>query len=157
MARLLRNRSWLLALAIPAMFVGGMIWFRHARLEQERLNEHLFDAVRKDDVGAVNRLLDQGADVNSRDYRGVGYPATFRGFLDRLFDREAGMTPLMIAAVSPNSSMVQLLLHRGARVNEKGPLGFTAVGWAHVASGSDWVPEEANKVIQILKQAGAKK
>lgn len=78
--------------------------------EKSQLNQEFWDRVRHDDFPEVERLLDEGADVNASfciEERGMYY-----------YDRKA----LWMAVLSCHTELVQLLLDKGADVNaENGP------------------------------------
>jgi len=77
----------------------------------------------------VKALIDAGGDVNGRDIR--------------------GMTPLMlgVASETQDAAIVRLLVHAGARVNDKSTAGETAMDWAQKYGDPD--------VLSILKAEGA--
>ncbi len=77
----------------------------------------------------VKALLDAGGDPNTRDVR--------------------GMTPLMLAVASEtqDAAIVRLLVHAGAKVNDKNTAGETAMDWARKYGDPD--------VLSILKAEGA--
>jgi ankyrin repeat protein len=77
----------------------------------------------------VKALIDAGGDVNGRDIR--------------------GMTPLMlgVASETQDAAIVRLLVHAGARVNDKSTAGETAMDWARKYGDPD--------VLSILKAEGA--
>jgi len=72
--------------------------------------EPLFQALRKSDAAAVQRLLEGGADPNAKDANGT--PA------------------LMDAVLFAGPDSVKLLLDRGADVNATNTAGATALMWA---------------------------
>ena len=114
------------------------------QLVPPKTDPELITAVRNDDIGAVNALLDKGSDVNSisraakggDDYKeGETYAATalhvalLKGFDDLaelLSDRGAdvnirnatGDTPLIIAARHSNLKLANKLIENGADVNK---------------------------------------
>jgi hypothetical protein len=82
-----------------------------AAQDKQKLNEDLWEAVRRGDAPAVKTLLDKGADVNARG--------------------RYQMTPLFKAAERGNAEIVRLLLERGADVNIKDTFyGATPLTWA---------------------------
>jgi ankyrin repeat protein len=89
---------------------------------QESRQAPLIDAVKRSDVAAARRLLDGGADPNSREVL-VSKPS--------LADRREGGKPypgdtaLMIAVEMGNADLATLLLDRGADVNGTGEAAFT--------------------------------
>ncbi|HEX7174849.1 MAG TPA: ankyrin repeat domain-containing protein [Pyrinomonadaceae bacterium] len=79
--------------------------------EKQKLNDELYEAVRKGDVAAVKATLDKGADVNAK----------FR----------YGATALFKAAERGNADIVKLLIERGADVTVRDTFyGATAMTWA---------------------------
>jgi hypothetical protein len=79
--------------------------------QQQKLNDELYDAVRKGDVAAVKATLDKGADVNAK----------FR----------YGATALFKAAERGNADIVKLLIERGADVTVRDTFyGANAMTWA---------------------------
>jgi len=92
-------------------------------VRREMLHQLLVDAVKKGDALAVTRLLDRGADINTRDYKN-----------DEHWDDDYPPTVLMIAAGNGNTKLVKLLIERGAPVDDQDDYGFTALTQA-VASG----------------------
>lgn len=98
----------------------------------------LFAAIRADDLEAVHRILDSGANLASRDDFGdtpLMYAALYAGeeCLRMLLDHKAdpnqandrGATPLMRAA--GDYGKVRILLHAGAEVDARSDLGRTAL------------------------------
>jgi len=75
------------------------------------LNEELFEAVKKEGVEEVRKLLENGADVNAKD--------------------NDGYTPLHYAAIKNKVDFARLLVEKGADVNAKSNDGITPL---HVAA-----------------------
>lgn len=94
-------------------------------------NDDFLSAIVSDDEGAVARNIDGGADVDA--------------------DQGAGQTPLMFAAWSGKSRIVELLLSAGAAVDARDEHGRTPL---HCAVGSD-VDEETSHIADILLAANA--
>jgi len=106
--------------------------------------DDFFVALRNDDAGLVSRLLDLGFDPDARDPRGqpglvvalqAGSPHAFRVLLEHgpiQIDalNAAGESALMMAALKGRLEEAQLLLDRGARVNQPGwnALHYAATG-----------------------------
>lgn len=65
--------------------------------KRETMKEQFFKAVVKGDLKEVNRFLDQGIDINSKDSQ--------------------GRTAIMIATYAKNAEMVKVLIDKGADVN----------------------------------------
>lgn len=120
--------------------------------------DDFFVAIRNDNAGAVTQLLERGFDPNTRDPKGqpglamamqqqslkaaralLSSPAIDVNALN-----EAGESALMIAALKGDLAGAQLLLERGAKVNQPGwsPLHYAASG-----------PEP--KLVQLLIERGA--
>lgn len=79
--------------------------------QQQKLNDELYEAVRKGDAAAVKAVLDKGADVNAK----------FR----------YGATALFKAADLGKADVVKLLIERGADVNVRDTFyKATAMTWA---------------------------
>jgi uncharacterized protein len=110
--------------------------------KKESPGERLVRAVRDNQLGKVEELLEEGVDANSRDSsskdaRTALYHAAVFGYTDiakRLLAKGAkvdlgapasGQTPLMVAAFHENRDMVVLLLNSGAQVNAQDPAGDT--------------------------------
>jgi hypothetical protein len=92
-----------LALVLPPIIASAQ--------DKQKLNEDLWEAVRRGDAPAVKSLLDRGADVNARG--------------------RYQMTPLFKAAERGNAEIVRLLLERGADVTIKDTFyGATPLTWA---------------------------
>ena len=72
--------------------------------------EQFYGAIRSDDMGAVQQMLKNGADVNSKD--------------------KSGTTPLMYAAAVGSARMMRVLIDAGADVNAKNNGESTALLWA---------------------------
>ena len=120
--------------------------------------EDFFVAIKNDNAGTLNGLLDRGFDPNTADEKGqpgltiamqAGRLNAARALLARPATdvnalNQAGESALMMAALKGDLAGVQLLLDRGARVNQSGwsPLHYAATG-----------PEP--KVVQLLLDRGA--
>ena len=95
-----------------------------------KLTCELFGAVRKDDIGRIEALIEAGADVNG------AAPKT-------------GYTPLMW---STSAEATRTLLHAGANVHARDREGHTSLMW--VISKNN-VPDEAARIANELIDAGA--
>lgn len=120
--------------------------------------EDFFIAIRNDNAGVVNNLLDRGFDPNTRDEK--GQPGLTIATQERALNvarallarpginidalNQAGESALMMAALKGDLSGAQLLLERGAKVNQPGwsPLHYAATG-----------PDP--KLVQLLLDRGA--
>ena len=108
--------------------------------------DDFFIAIRNDNVGKLNNLLQRGFDPNTRNEKGQPgltvamreqSPKVARVLLDQpTLDVNAlnlaGESALMIAAIKGDLTSVKLLLDRGARINQP---GWTALHYA--ASGPE--------------------
>jgi uncharacterized protein len=98
---------WHLAWALVAFVVGSPV----------AAGEALFDAVASGDIGAAERALRSGADVNGR--------------------ASDQATALILATLGNQPSMVKLLLANGASIDARNSGGFTALhAAAYVGSSS---------------------
>ena len=100
----------------------------------------LVKAVQSGDLDRVRQLVDSGADLDQKDERGstaIHYAACGQYLiaeflLSRGADIEAtdcdGLTPLHVAFLRGNSTMVKLLVKYGANINKPLPNGRTP--WA---------------------------
>jgi len=104
----------------------------------------------------VRALLDRGAQVNRLGWTPLHYAAS-RGQLEvaqLLIRRKAiinapspdGTTPLMMAALSKNEKMVQLLLDAGAEPTTRNLSKLNAADWAHSANAD----RLANKLDEVI-------
>ncbi|WP_333023682.1 ankyrin repeat domain-containing protein [Wolbachia endosymbiont of Pentidionis agamae] len=100
------------------------------------MSEHskkLFEAVFRTDYDKINKLINEGADINAVNYHGFGllHKAAFRNYkevIGFLLDREADInavgghdkcTALHIAVQNCCVESLNLLLKRGADINAK--------------------------------------
>ena len=110
--------------------------------EKQKLNDELYEAVRKGDAAAVKSVLDRGADVNAK----------FR----------YGATALFKAADLGKADVVKLLIERGADVTVRDTFyGATAMTWAlskeHVEAIRailEKSPDEAGDVLSTGTRSG---
>ena len=79
----------------------------------------LHDAARNGDTKIVMRLLNEGADVNARNF--------------------IGWTPLHFAAWNGHTAAVQLLLAAGADVNAEDKYGDTPLDYAQQQNHGEWI------------------
>ncbi|MFH1923261.1 MAG: ankyrin repeat domain-containing protein [Planctomycetota bacterium] len=107
----------------------------------------LIQAAKDGDLETVKMLLDQGVDVNSREYSADASEMTplmwaacrlLCRFFRTRYDT-SGMTPLMWAACQGHASVVRLLLVRKANQGIKRLDGNTALDLAHQAGHADIV------------------
>ena len=121
--------------------------------EVEPAGTALHQAVRQDEVQAVERLLAQGADVNATDEYGrtplhlADDPKIAEMLLAKGASLNApdntGNTPLHIAAVYGNVEVMKLLIVKGAEVNARAPVS----GWTPLHSAALQGQLEAAKVL----------
>lgn len=126
----------------------------------------LFDAIRKDDVTAVEAILVAGADVNSRDdlkatalMHATLYASErcMKVLVDKGADVNAaaigGSTALMWATGEP--SKIRFLLARGADRHAKNKLGMTALDLALLRDGGDAAAKLLAAPGQVLRRSEA--
>lgn len=120
----------------------------------------LHDAVSRSDHAEVNRLIDEGANVNARNERGetplyLATRAAYAPLVSVLIIAGAnvnapaddGTTPLHVAAEQGNLAIAQILVSEGANPNTKAKNGTTPL---HVAA------KQGNaKLVENLIDAGA--
>jgi len=75
-----------------------------------KLNNELFDAIRKGNLCLVKKTIEKGANVNLKN--------------------KAGQTPLMIASLYGYNKIVKILIENNANVNKKDNIGWTALMYA---------------------------
>jgi hypothetical protein len=178
------TRSRFVAIAVLIILIGWFVWGLYASARQAKLNRQLADAVGDFNVSAVQRLLAEGADPNTR--FGGDPPPTWRERWDSLFrhtpdHRRYRGVPVIVAAAEgteasgvapvaenahPDAEIVKMLLAKGADVNARsdvkpwGPLPADIID-----AGGDTAlyeacssPEAENEVpltVQALLAAGA--
>lgn len=134
---------------LPALFAADL-----------SLSDQFYDAIRRDDSAAVQKLLAAGAAVNVKDSRG-GTPLMYaasvgtEAMMRRLIDAGAGVNarnafdaaPLLFCA--DNLSRVKLLLDHGADVNVRSKLGHTPLAVAARRAGNI-------ETVKLLLAKGAK-
>ncbi len=137
-------------------------------------NDDLLEAARMGDTAKINAALKAGADVNYK-MQGPGVTALFvaasgghveavKLLISKKSDVNAkenmdGRTVLIIASQYGYPEIVELLVKAKANINMKDNNGHTPLGMAEfIAGDSDGeMLARLNKVIAILKKAGAKK
>lgn len=123
-------RRNLIVLLVTAAFFGASCGNPpDSRLETPQVasGQDLIGATQRNDDAAVRKLLDEGADVNSK--------------------TDTGVTALMAASGIGNKEIVELLLARGADVNLKTPGNYTALMSAALVGQSE--------IVRVLLDAGA--
>lgn len=105
----------LLVFSLPVILIlsGHLLCAGQSRTSDQQL----FQAVAKGDVGSVRVLLDNGADIESKD--------------------ERGSTPLIIAVEHSDTAMVKVLLDRGANISARDNYEDTPV----TEAARSWNPE----------------
>jgi len=110
-------------------------------------NRSYFKAIKNADIQQVKIILDQGLEVDHRDYKQVtglmraasfGHTAIVKLLLERgatvnIRDKE-GDTPLKHAAWSDKPEIIDLLVAKGADLEAKNKLGTTPI-WSAVITG----------------------
>jgi len=153
---------WLPLLII--CLLAGCVWLGYQQFEAQKRNARLFQALRQEDLAAVQRALDSGANPNSR--QSSDYPATdFLTVIKRLFSEAIhpsdSQTALSYAAGSGNAKIVQILLNHGALPNLRNGDGSTALMAAaddqFYGSPADMFAEHQKhiQIMQILLSKGA--
>jgi len=110
------NRITLLLLVA---LVAGMGWLTWREIDQQQQNRALIEAIRSDDEGLVELLLNDGADPNS--YEKGEQSSLWQFLLDRLHgnSEDKGLSALWIAVSRSYPQIVELLVKHGADVNVK--------------------------------------
>lgn len=125
-------------LGLVVLVIALPIWPLYRQIRQERLDQALIAAIRRNDARTVAALLSQGAAANA-----VAYPTEERPFWTAFMDRLRGKTPtlgecaLMTAFEAwwnpeggsdeppENTAIIHLLLDRNADVNCRGEMKVT--------------------------------
>jgi ankyrin repeat protein len=155
------QRQRLAGLALTALLAAPASFAQQPSASADTSASALHWAAHRNDLGAVRRLLGEGADPNAANRFGVTplhEAATVRNaemlrvLLEAGGDANAsfgeGETVLMTAARTGDAESVRLLLAHGADVNAaEGWHGQTALMWAALENHAD--------VVQILLDAGA--
>ena len=108
-----RRHAQMLRRSSGLVFLAGLMIAASACSRSREPREHsttLHEAAGKGDLAEVERLLDEGADVNIKD--------------------EGGATPLHAAAFGGHRDVIRLLMARGADVNAQDNDGDTPLGFA---------------------------
>ena len=132
--------------------------------EAVELGKKLVEAVDVNVKSEVERLIDEGADVNVRSYDDKGWTALMIAVRNRNTEMvelllqngadvgqkdEEGNTALIFAAVQDKKEIVEMLIERGANLDDKGSLNLTPLGWAK--------RNFYNENVEILKKASEEK
>lgn len=116
-------------------------------------SSRMVEAMNANDVTTVQRLIEEGEDVNAFDLANVTYPllwAVRQGHVDLvryMLERgadiaaqgEEGESPLMVAAFLGDQTMVSLLLEHGADPSYRTQQGWNALDYADLARHQDIV------------------
>jgi uncharacterized protein len=108
-------RKMTMVLVLPLLVLG---WY-HVYHGRGHLESNLMEVSRIGDYLAVDRYLNEGADVNCRD--------------------KDGLTPMIWAAIQGHEEVVRLLLERGGDLEAKNHNGDTALMWASLMGHKDLV------------------
>ena len=168
-----RSKWFAVVLCVVALLIMGGIAIqeKQAVLEKQRQEQavlkkagvyNLHDAASKNAYEAAAVLLNQGADVNTKDNLGrtplhyaaeKNASATAEMLLKQGADANAkgryGFTPLHFTAVANASATAEVLLKRGADANAKDKDGFTPLHFTAVAN--------ASATAELLRSYGARK
>ena len=173
MAEQRRRRSWLLAVGLLGVGVLALTaWWFSPGQQLIRRNAALISAARTGDAKAAEAALEAGADANARDGDGITAlmhaargdrpeianptPTDHPRIVELLIERgadvnaktDSGFVALFWAARYGHEGVAKVLITHGADVNAKDKDGMTALKWA--------TPNQQTKVIDLLKEAGAK-
>ena len=98
----------ILILALSTLLISGCATTTKAQEEKEGVNQEVFIwSVRSGDYAEVKRLIEEGVDVNAKDYNEY--------------------TVLMSASYDGHREIAKLLIEEGADVNAQCKLGYTAL------------------------------
>ncbi len=118
-------------------------------LKAQTIHDTLYMAVDNNDQGYLNRLLNQGANVN----------------YVKVLDDGTGTTPLITAVKKGNVDIIKVLIAHRVDVNLKDGSGNTALYYAALKGNKDAAklllengarPENEQKVLAAAKQSGNK-
>ncbi len=143
----------LILIAVPL----GLTW---REVRQERLNQALIAAIKRNDTNSVTSLLEQGADANTRDDPGRKI-SIWQRLMNQLQGRSSvtadAPTALFQATFwhAENPTLAQILLRHHAAVNAQDPYGNTAlINCIRVGKGK-FADQVYNPTLQALLQAHA--
>lgn len=146
-------------------------------LKMRKVDEALFAAVERGDLGKAVRCLESGAEANA--VSPIGSPGAYTPLMlavllghtritEALLQRDAdpsaetpgepgvaSRTLLSVAVANARVEIVRLLLQHGAAVNGRNDLGLTALSLARRWERRSSRPIEMQEVIELLLQAGA--
>ena len=121
---MLKRQKLIAAIALPSILALAGMTMIGLQLRQERMNDDLVEAVQKNNVKGVKRLLNSGADANRR--VSESHRRSFRALLQaalkgKLNQSNANSSCLLAVAVQKNSTPIveELLDHHATGVNEK--------------------------------------
>jgi ankyrin repeat protein len=119
-------------LLIPVLFLAVLFTLSYLHVRREQWNNALIAAVKRQDVRAVSRLLDEGADPNTKDIPYVS-PTNLLDWLKAAFHGRAHPTDgytdnaLILAVSNEDPPTVKTLLDHGADPDARGKDGFTGL------------------------------
>jgi len=114
------NRQGILFCVLIALICILIIWFVHSCMRANDAGK-LCNATENNDMEQLQRLLDEGAYVNSMDHTIFYLP------IAAILEADI-RTPLGTACEEGNYEAVKLLLEHGANPNFRIPLGFSGIG-----------------------------
>jgi hypothetical protein len=114
-------------------------------ITQREMDRSLVEAVKRDDLNSVGRLLISGADPNARE---LLFSKPSREDHDPGNKPYFGDTALILASAARKKQMVDLLLKKGADVNRRGQVEYTALFEA--------VSRRHPDIVKLLLDRGAK-
>lgn len=161
-----------LAVAVLGLFIWHL-WPDNGEARQRQRDSDLLRAVSYNRLADATRLLDEGADPNTRvpplsltqktklEYQEMSHgkrPVAWSQ-IDAAYG-DAGWSVLEVAVMHGKVSLVQALLSKGADVEYRDPWGQTALGWANMLKGGSPLASrtaDSLRIAALLKAAEANK
>jgi len=150
--------AWILGIILLGVYVFSRMGPKYRK---ELINKQLIKASEKGDIKKVTLLLENGADVNTKDNDGwtplmhaaeKGHKEVVELLIEKGADvniqDEDGWTALMFASQNGHKEVVELLIEKGADVNAKDYFGLTALMFAEGMGHKE--------IVKLLKSYGAK-